>query len=92
MNEVIIFLIVIQFIASGVGAYFIAREARKVETAIAQAAAIGFVLPFLLYIIPYSMNPTADKMVFFFEWMIYSLVANEIAAIPVAIVTKMLRH
>ena len=92
MDNIIIFLLIVQFIATGVGAYFIAREAKKIEKAIGQAAAIGFLLPFVLYIIPYSMNPTAEKMVFFIEWMMYSLVANEIAAIPTAIVTSLLKR
>ena len=91
MNEMILSLIIFQFIATAIGAYFLAREAKKLETAIAQAAGLGFILPFILYIIPYSMNPTIDKLTFFIEWLMYSWVANEIAAIPVAVITKIAR-
>jgi len=88
MNGLIIFLIILQFIATGVGAFFLAKQAKSMRIAITQAAAVGFILPFALYIIPYSQNPTIEGLKFFMEWLILSFVANMIAAIPVSIASR----
>lgn len=92
MDDIVILLLIVQALTTAVGAYFLARQARSLETAIAQASAIGFLLPFAFYMIPYSMNPTVEGMITFFEWMIYSIIANEIAGIPVAIISQLLRN
>jgi hypothetical protein len=90
MDGIIIFLMIVQFIATAIGAFFLAKQARSLRLAITQAAAIGFFLPILIYIIPYSINPTLEKLTFFIEWVLYSMIANEVAGIPAAIIGKMI--
>ena len=92
MEKIIIFLIIVQALATAVGAFFLAKKARNLKVIVTQVSGIAFVLPFMLYLIPYSFNPTAEKMAFFIEWLIYSFIANEIVAIPTVFIAQIFRR
>jgi len=92
MNKLIIAIVIVQAFLNSVGAFFLAKRIKKLKHAIESSAAISFALPFALYILPYSINPTTDKLIFFIEWIFYSFVINTVTGIPTAIITYFLKR
>jgi hypothetical protein len=90
MDNLIIFLLIIQFVATIIGSFALAKQAKSLRVAVREAATISFFLPFLIYIIPFSTNPTPEKLAFFMEWLVTSWVFNFIVSIPVAIISQII--
>lgn len=81
MEEVIIILIVVQALFMAIGSYALAKEIKDTRKRLEAVSVIAFVLPLAVYEINIASKfPMAiNDLVNFFEFYIYSLIANAIS-------------
>ena len=88
MNEIIIILIILQFIVGLTGYFTLSKKIRSTKNKIKFFAEISFLLPLLFYAIRLSLlfpNMTIEQVEEFFIFFILSILANSLGGIIVLI-------